>query len=151
MRHEKQRASLLVKLENLVDAFLLKVDIADGECLVDQEDVGIDVGGNGKTEAHIHAAGIVLDGHVNEVAQLGKIDYRGQQCLDLAMGKPEKRALEENVFITAQVRMETRAELEHGEYAPVGNEFSAGRLGDSSDDFEQRRFARAIDADYSKR
>ena len=47
-------------------AFTLKFDVADGEDLVDEEDFGFEMGGDGEGQADVHAGGVVLDGSVNE-------------------------------------------------------------------------------------
>ena len=46
----------------------LEGGVADAEGLVDQEDVGIDLGGDGEGQPHVHPAGVVLQRQVGELA-----------------------------------------------------------------------------------
>ena len=59
----------------LVVALLLEGGVADGEDLVDQQDLGVDVDHHREGEPHEHARGVVLDLHLDEVAELGEVDH----------------------------------------------------------------------------
>ena len=48
--------------------------VADGEHLVDQQHVGIDVDRDGEAEAHVHAGRVGLHRRVDELPQLGELD-----------------------------------------------------------------------------
>src|SRR5713101_5263921 len=66
----------LPPLAELVDprrALLLKRGVAHRQDFVDQQDVGIHLRGNRKSQPHKHAARILLDWRVDEVAQFRKI------------------------------------------------------------------------------
>src|SRR5712692_10941803 len=66
----------LPPLAEVVDprrALLLKRGVAHGQNFVDQQDVGIHLRGNRKSQPHKHAARILLDWRVDEVAQFRKI------------------------------------------------------------------------------
>src|SRR5437660_11696241 len=54
------------------EAFFLKVDVADGEDFVDEEDFRLEMGGDGESQADVHAGGVVLDGSVNEFFEFGE-------------------------------------------------------------------------------
>ena len=55
VRHDDDRASFLLELVDPIHALLLEPLVADGENLVDEEDVGVDVYCHGKTQPHVHA------------------------------------------------------------------------------------------------
>ena len=55
MRNEDHGAAVFSQFCNPLEAFRLKSRVADGENFVQQEDIGIEVGGNGKTQADKHA------------------------------------------------------------------------------------------------
>ena len=56
VRDEDDRPAALLELEDLREALALELLVADGEDLVEQEHVGVDVRGDGEAEAHVHAA-----------------------------------------------------------------------------------------------
>ena len=58
----------------LVEALLLEGGVADGEHLVDQQDVGVDLDRDREREPHVHARGVVLQLEVDELLELGEGD-----------------------------------------------------------------------------
>ena len=48
--------------------------VADGEHLVDEQHVGIDVNRHREAEPHVHAGRVGLHRRVDEVLQLGELD-----------------------------------------------------------------------------
>jgi hypothetical protein len=52
--------------------FFWKAGVADGEDFVDDEDFRLEVGGDGEGEADVHAAGVALDGGVEEFSTSAK-------------------------------------------------------------------------------
>jgi hypothetical protein len=56
----------------MAEAFLREEHVADGEGLVDQQQVGVDTGGDAERQPHEHAAGIGLHRLVEELADIGK-------------------------------------------------------------------------------
>ena len=60
----------------LVEALLLEGGVADGEHLVDEQDLGVHLDHHREGEAHEHARRVVLELQVDEVAQLGEVDDR---------------------------------------------------------------------------
>jgi hypothetical protein len=67
MRHEDDRLAFVHEPFHGGHAPLLKVGVADGKDLVQQEDVRIEIGGDGEPEPHVHAGRVVLDRHVDEM------------------------------------------------------------------------------------
>src|SRR2546430_13383382 len=72
------------------EAFFLKVDVADGEDFVDEEDFRLEMGGNGESQADVHAGGVVLDGSVNEFFEFGEGDDFVELAGDFGFGHAEK-------------------------------------------------------------
>jgi hypothetical protein len=60
--------ALAAEVGELLGALLLEGHVADGQDLVDEQDVGLDVDRHGEPEPHVHAGGVVLHGLVDEVA-----------------------------------------------------------------------------------
>ena len=55
VRDEDDRPAALLELEDLGEALALELLVADREDLVEQEHVGVDVGGDREAEPHVHA------------------------------------------------------------------------------------------------
>ena len=73
---DHDRAALGLEGLDLVDALPLEGLVADGEDLVDEEDLRVDVDGHGEAEPDVHARRVVLDRRVDELLQLGE----GRRC-----------------------------------------------------------------------
>ena len=58
----------------LVHALLLERRVADGEDLVDQQDVGVDVDRDREAEPDVHAGRVVLHRLVDELLDAGEVD-----------------------------------------------------------------------------
>ena len=74
MGDEHDRASLGLELLDPAQALRLEQLVADGEHLVDEQHVGVEVDGDGEPEAHVHARRVVLDRLVDELGELGEVD-----------------------------------------------------------------------------
>ena len=62
------------KLADPVHALALERLVADGQHLVDEQDVGVDVHGDGEGEPHVHARRVELHLGVDELADAGEVD-----------------------------------------------------------------------------
>ena len=103
---------LLAELVQAVDALALEVLVADRERLVDHQDVGIDAGGDGEAQAHVHARAVGLDRALDELAELGEVDDRREALLDLRLAHAQDRAVQADVLAPGELGVEARAELE---------------------------------------
>ena len=61
-------------LVHLAQRLALEGGVADREHLVDEQDLGLEVGGDGEGEPHLHAARVALDRRVEEALDLGELD-----------------------------------------------------------------------------
>ena len=59
---------------HLAEALLLELSVADGENLVDDQDLWFQVGGDGEGQPNVHAAGVALDRRVEELFDFREID-----------------------------------------------------------------------------
>ena len=75
VRHEHHRAALRAQPGELVEALLLEGGVADGEHLVDQEDVGVHLDHHGEGEPHEHAGRVVLEPQVGELLELRELEH----------------------------------------------------------------------------
>jgi len=134
-------ATVLAELGELVHAPLLELHVADGQDLVDQEDLRLDVNGHREAQTHIHARGVVLHRLIDELTHPGEVDDVIELGLDLLAAHPQDGAVEEDVLPPGELGMEARADLQHGGHAPPGGD--GARIGsqDLGDALEQRGLA----------
>ena len=71
---EEHGAALCGDLAHLAQAFLLEGGVADREDLVDEQDLRLEVRGDGEREPHVHPARVALDRRVEEALDLGEVD-----------------------------------------------------------------------------
>ena len=69
---------------HLAQAFLLERRVADGQHLVDDQDLRLEVRRHGEGQPHVHAAGVALDRRVEELLDLGEGDDLVELAADLA-------------------------------------------------------------------
>ena len=133
------------------EALLLKFIVADGEDLVDDENVRHVHRRNGEAEPRHHAGRKVFHGGVRKVLQFGKLDDLVEPRGHIGAAVAEDRAVEINVLARGKVGVKARAELDEGSDAPVGFHRALGRLQNAGDDFQKRALARAVEPDDAER
>ena len=104
---------------HLAEALLLEGDVADRQHLVDEQDLRLEVGGDGEGQADVHAAGVVLDGRVEELLDFGEGDDLVELAVDLGALHAEDRAVEIDVLAAGELGMEAGADLEQRADAAV--------------------------------
>lgn len=144
---ENETDTLLFEGHDAVEGFAGKGGIADGECLVDDEQVGVDSGGYRKGEAHVHAAGVGAYGLVDEGADVGKLDDFVGALRDFVRLHAEGGGVEEDVFAAGELGVETCTEFKQGGDAPVDFQVAFIWVKGATEELEQRGFARAVLAD----
>ena len=68
------RSPVLRDLAHLAQALSLKRAVADRQHFVDEKDLGLQVSGDRERQPDVHAARIVLDRRVDELADFGELD-----------------------------------------------------------------------------
>ena len=71
--HKQHRGPPAHQFHHPLPAFFLKVRIADRQNLVHDQNLGIHHRGNGKGQPGQHTGGIVANGHLDELTQLGEV------------------------------------------------------------------------------
>ena len=97
---------------HLAQALPLELGVADGEDLVDEQDLRLEVRRDGERQPHVHAAGVVLDRRVDEPLDLGEGDDLVELARDLRPAHAEDRAVEVDVLAPGQLGVEAGADLE---------------------------------------
>src|ERR1044071_2527731 len=103
--------------------------------------------GDREGETHVHAAGVPLDGRVDEFFDLGEGDDLVEVGLDLGLAHAEDGAVEEDVLAAGQFGVEAGADFEERADSAAYFDLALGRGGDAREDFEQRALARAVAPD----
>ena len=149
MRDEHDRAALLLEREDAAEALALERLVADGEDLVEQQDVRVEERGDGEAEPHRHPGGVRAHRPVDRVLQLCERHDLVEPRLDIGAAEALDRAVQEHVLAAGEVEVEAGAELEERADAALGADAPRGRPDDPRDDAQQRRLARAVAADQA--
>jgi hypothetical protein len=128
-------------------ALALERRVADGEHLVDDQHLRLEVGGDGEREPQVHAARVVLDRRVDEALDLGEGDDLVELAHDLVALHAEHGAVQKDVLASAQLRVEAGADLEQRADAAADARVAGRRLGDAREQLQQRALACAVAAD----
>ena len=125
--------ALLAQGVEVVEALALELGVADGDDLVDDEDLGVDVDGDGEAEAHEHAARVDLHRRVDELLDAGEGHDVVVDLVDLLAAHPEDGGVHVDVLAAGEVGVEPGAELEQRGDAAVDLHRAAGGLVDAGD------------------
>jgi hypothetical protein len=68
VRDEQYRAAVPLYLRHLVETLLPESCIANGQHLVDDENIGVDMRSHRESKTHAHARGIVFDRRIDELS-----------------------------------------------------------------------------------
>ena len=131
----------------LPEAPALELGVADGEHLVDEQDLGLEVRSDRERKPDVHAARIALDRRVDELLDPGELDDGVEVARDLLALHPQDGAVQEDVLASGELGMKARADLEQAADAPPDLRAPPRRRGDPRQDLQQRRLARAVLAD----
>ena len=128
-------------------ALLLEGRVADGEDLVDQEDVGVGLHHHGEGQPDVHAGRVVLELQVHELLQLGELDDRV-----VALARPRRREAEHHpvdrdVVARREIGVEAHPQLDERRDPPPQQDLARVRPIDPGEALEQRALAARVAAD----
>ena len=122
MTHEEDGAALaLGNVFHLTYRFLLELRIADGQDLVNDEDLGFQESRDGEAETDGHTGGITLHRGVDIPFAAGEIDDLIELGLDLITRHAEDSAVHEDILPPGHLAMEAGADLEEATDTAVGS------------------------------
>src|SRR5947209_571578 len=133
MADEKNGASFVCNIVHARHAFLLKRGVANREDFVNEEYFGLKVGSNRKCQSHVHAAGISLDGRVEEAFDAGKIDDLVKLAADLRTPHAKDASVQVYVFAACQLRMEAGADFQKTSNTTIEKDLTLCRFGDAAE------------------
>src|ERR1035437_714134 len=111
----------LAQLEHVVEALALELLITHRDNLIDDKDLRIYGDSDREPQPHVHAAGVDLDGGVDELADVCKVDDLLHRLLDLPPAQPQNRSVQVDVLTSRELAMESCAEFEQRRNPPVGD------------------------------
>ena len=146
--HEHDRASVPPELIDTFGALALETLVADRQHLVDEQHVGLNVGGHGESEAHEHARRVVLDRCVDELFESGEVDDVVEPSLDVLLRESENGAVQKHVLASGEFGMEAGAELEESRQASGDGDASFVGNQNSGQTLEERALSRTVRSDH---
>ena len=97
---------------HFAETFFLKLGIPHRQHFIDDENLRIEVRGDGEGKPDIHAAGVALDRRVNEFFDSGKSDDFIEFSANLGPSHAQDGAIKENILSSGQLGVKARANLE---------------------------------------
>jgi hypothetical protein len=135
-------------LATLSEGLLLELGVTDGQDLVDQQDLRLEVRRHREAQPHPHAAGVALDLRVDELAHAGEIDDLVELRVGFLLAHAEDRAAQVDVLAAGQLLVESRPHLQEAGHPSVQHGPPPGGLGYPGQDLQQRALAGAVAPDY---
>ena len=105
------------------------------------------MGCHGKSQAHVHAAGVALDRGIDEFLHLGKIHDLIKLAGHFLFGHAQDGAVEVDILAPGQLGVKAGAHLQQAGDAPFDLDLPAGGGGDAREDLEQGALAGAVAPD----
>ena len=145
--HEEHRPAAARDVAHAAQALLLKGRVADGEHLVDEQDVGLEVRGHRECQLHVHAARIALDRRIDEAVDFGELDDLLEAAFDLRPAHAEDCAAQKNIFAAGELGVKAGADFEQRSDPAANLDTTLGRVGNPRQNLEQRALARSVPSD----
>ena len=130
--------------------FFWKVDVADGEHFVYEENFRLEMGGDGEGEADVHTGGIVLDGGVDEFVDFGEGYDFVELAVDLSLAHAQDGAAEIRILATGELAVEAGTDLEEAADASANLRPSGRRPRNARKDLQERGLTSTVATDKTK-
>src|SRR5487761_2020143 len=111
MADEEDGPGRFVDLAQLLVTAPLVLGIADGEDLVEDQDLRFEMRGDGEPETDTHARTVAFDGRIEEPFDARERDDLVELAADLPAAHPQDRAVQINVLASGQFGMKAGADL----------------------------------------
>src|SRR5205807_3007836 len=147
VRDEHDRPAALLELEDLAEALALELLVADGEHLVEEQHVRVDVRRDREPEPHVHSGRIRAHRAVDRLLEARERDDLVELLTQVGALEPVNRPVQEDVLAAGEVRVKPGAQLEQRADASAHVDGAQAWLDDARDQAEQRRLPGAVAAD----
>ena len=148
---EDERPAGADELAHPLDAAVLEGGVTDRDRLVDDEHVGLEVGGEREAEAELHPRGELLDRLLQRRADPGELDDLVEAAADVVSRQPEDPAVEHHVLAAGQLRVHAGADLDQGTDPAPDPDPPLGRERDPRHELQRGGLAGAVVADDRER
>jgi hypothetical protein len=149
---EEEGGAALFEALDFLEAFPLEVSVANGEGLINDEDIGLGVDGDAKTEAQKHAEAIGADREVKCAGfEFGEGLNLGLDAVHLSGGDAKDVALETDVFAACEVRVEPAHEVNDSAHGGGDAKGAGGGLKGAGDQSEECGLSAAVGAQEGNR
>ena len=128
-------------------ALALERLVADGEHLVEHQNIALCFDGHGEGETHLHTRGIVLELLVHEVLKLGELHDVVIHRVDFLVRESQQCAVQIHVLTSGQFRIESDAQLDERHQLALHHHRTLFRHVNLRNDLQQRGFAGTVTAD----
>jgi hypothetical protein len=143
---EQDGLALADQMLETAETFRLELHVAHRQRLVDQQHVGIDAGGDGKGQAHEHAAGIVLHRLLDEITDVGEGEDFIQTLFGFGAAQTKDAGVQEDVLDAGEIRIEAGAEFQQGGDPAAHADLAPGRRQGTGEHLQERRLTRTVTA-----
>ena len=148
MAHEQHGSAFAFgDVLHLADGFLLELGVADGQDLVNHQDLGIEVSCNSEAQTDHHTATIALNRGIQIPLAAREIHDLVELGGDLTFGHTQDSAVHVDILPTRHLLMETGTDLEEGGDTAAGADSAHGRRSDLAKELQQGGLASAVLAD----
>src|SRR5438034_554526 len=127
MSHEQNRSTALYYLAHFVKTFLLEIGIADGQHLVNNQDLRIEMRCHREGKPHIHAAGVSFYSRLEESLYSREGHDFIKPGINFAAAHSQYRAVQIYVLPSGQIRMKACADLQQASDFAVQLNIAAAR------------------------
>ena len=146
VRDKDDRLALALEAVELLEALLLEGCVADGEDLVDQQDLCLHLDRGCEGQAHEHPRGVVLQLQVDELLQFREGDHVVKAPPRLTAAEAEHDGVDDHVVARRQVHVEAHAQLDEGRQPTGHGDAPAVDAVDAGDALQQRALTAAVAA-----
>jgi hypothetical protein len=143
-RHPYQAQATIA---HLAQALLLKLGIPNRQDFIHHQDLRIQMSSDGKGQADVHAAGVALDGGIDELLDFGKSDDLVELAAHFVFAHAHDGAVEVDVLAAGELGVKAGADFEQAGDAAFDLDLAGSGGGDARQDLEQGALARAVAAD----
>ena len=147
---EDDRRPSLPELEQVVEAFPLEFLVADGDDLIDDQDLRVERHGDREPETNEHPARVDLDRRIDEFADPREVDDPVHRGVDLPPGHAQDGAVEPDVLASRQLPVEPGSELEQCRDATTDHDAPARGSVDPGQHLQGGRLPRAVVTDQAE-
>ena len=150
MGHEHDRLSRRYQAREGVLALALERLVPDRQDLIEEQDVGVDMGNHREGEPHSHSRREVLELQVDEVLELRHLDDLLEARPSVPGFESHHHAVELDVVASRELVVEPDAEIDDRSHATGDPDAAGVRLIDPGEELEEGALSGAVSSDHSE-